>query len=173
MGGLFSKIGEAVSDVATGGLKSIIGVASESISGVLDKFIESPEKKTAASLELQRILNEHEEKLVQLQHDREELIVRDTESARAMQIAALQQSDVFSKRFTAVFGAIYTACCFAFFFLLFYKPVPAENKDLINTITGALIISGALAINKFFFGTSKGNEDKNTVITNLSNQLKR
>lgn len=84
--------------------------------------------------------------------------------------AGKNESD-WAKRFVYYFAAVYTLLCFAFFFCLFAVPIPAANKDIMNIITGSLIVGGSVAINKFFFGSTRSNEDKNEVIHNLSNQL--
>lgn len=63
-----------------------------------------------------------------------------------------------------VFGVI------SFDFLLAFKAIPAENKELLYTITGGLNTVAAAIVN-YYFGSSKDKSDqeKATIIENQKN----
>ena len=63
----------------------------------------------------------------------------------------------------AVMGVVFSMGWFA---LLIFKDFPPENRDMINTITGALITVRLGQIYNYFFGSSKGSSDKTDVINN-------
>lgn len=58
-------------------------------------------------------------------------------------------------------GAVGTVIAFGL--LLFFHPVPGDNKDLVNAVVIASI-NFASAIIGYFFGSSKGSADKNELL---------
>lgn len=84
----------------------------------------------------------------------------DRADARALQVAALQQDDLFSKRF------IYYLAIAVFLFsatvviMLFFMDIPEGNKDVINFILGIIVGTGLTGIFQYFFGSSQGSKDK-------------
>ena len=89
-----------------------------------------------------------------------ELEYQDRADARDLQKVALQQDDLFSKRFIyyltiAVFG--FSALIVL---LLFFVKIPDQNRDVINFILGVVVGTGLTGIFNYFYGSSQGSKDK-------------
>jgi dolichol kinase len=67
----------------------------------------------------------------------------------------------FSKTSIAhILGVIIVVGCFILMYLMTFKPIPAENKDVVNIAVG-FIFGGALAgVTGYFYGASKGDNNK-------------
>jgi hypothetical protein len=95
----------------------------------------------------------------------------DRKSAREMQIAALNQDDIFSKRYayylsTAIFGML-----FVFVILLFFVTIPTGNSEIVYMTFGTFIgIVGTVAA--FFFGSSSGSKEKSDGILKVLGKMK-
>ena len=88
-----------------------------------------------------------------------EMEIADLAVARQMQMEALKQNDVFSKRFVyylsiGVVGFVFIMIC-----ALFFIEIPEDNKTLIDMVFG-IVIGGYTSVMAFFFGSSKGSKDK-------------
>ena len=96
-----------------------------------------------------------------------EMDMQDRADARSLQKAALQQNDIFSKRYiyylaTGVF--IFSAIIVL---LLFFVEIPKENKDVVNFILGVVVGTGLTGIFQYFFGSSKGSKDKSDILASI------
>lgn len=66
---------------------------------------------------------------------------------------------------TNLLGVIIVIGCFLLLYLLQIKPIPAENKDVLNIAIG-FVFGGALAgVVGYFFGASKTRTETNTNTT--------
>ena len=91
-------------------------------------------------------------------------ILDDKKSARDMQIAALGQEDKFSKRFVYYLAVIIISAAILFgASLMFIEEIPEGNKRLVEMFADIFLFSGGLVVIQFFFGSSKGSQDKDTV----------
>ena len=95
-----------------------------------------------------------------------------TANARAMQVTALQQGDVFSKRFVmflatgwSVFTMLYIAC-------ITFMNIPKDNLRFADLVLGFLLGTIVATIINFFFGTSASSSNKNDTITELVKSMK-
>jgi drug/metabolite transporter (DMT)-like permease len=62
-----------------------------------------------------------------------------------------------------ILAALITACFFTVLYLLIYKPMPQENKDVLYLAIGALIgFMGTIVT--YFFGSSKGSAEKTKLL---------
>jgi hypothetical protein len=59
-----------------------------------------------------------------------------------------------------IIAIVYVIMSILFIYVLVFKPVPQENKDLINVL-GGYVIGGVGTVLSFFFGSSKNEADKN------------
>ena len=92
------------------------------------------------------------------------MILDDKKSARDMQIAALNQEDKFSKRFVYYLAIIIISAAILFgTSLMFIEEIPEGNKRLIEMFADIFLFSGGLVVIQFFFGSSKGSRDKDTL----------
>ena len=122
-------------------------------------------------IKLQELQYKHEEFLVEqtlrsreLELEATRLEHQNTDSARTMQIAALNQLDIFSKRFVyylatgwSVFAAIYIGA-------ITFWPIPADNTRFADTILGFLLATVIAVILNYFFGSSNTSKAKDASI---------
>lgn len=102
----------------------------------------------------------------------DEMYLADKKDARAMQQTALEQEDVFSKRFLyyfavgwSLFAAIYLLC-------ITFVTIPTDNISTVQTITGFIMGTLISSIIQFFFGSTKGSKDKDTIAQELLKKIK-
>jgi len=100
--------------------------------------------------------------------ERERLAIQDRDSARTMQNTALDQKDLFSKRFVYYFAAGTTFLSFLSIILLYFVEIPEANKSTIYMALGAIIGTGLTGIFQFFFGSSSGSKEKDSIIGQFS-----
>lgn len=127
--------------------------AFNKVSDLIDKRPDIPADVKEKLLELHKI-------------ELEELkaILDDKKSARDMQIAALSQEDIFSKRFVYYLAIIIISAAILFgTALMFIEEIPEGNKRLVEMFADIFLFSGGLVVIQFFFGSSKGSRDKDTV----------
>ena len=84
----------------------------------------------------------------------------DLADARDLQKVALQQDDVFAKRFIYYLTIGVFSFSAIIVFLLFFIEVPDKNRDVINFILGVVVGTGLTGIFQYFFGSSQGSRDK-------------
>lgn len=88
----------------------------------------------------------------------------DTQGARGMQMTALQQADVFAKRFVYYYASFLSGTTMLYIFLITFLVVPDKNQRLADTILGFLLGSVLATLLQFFFGTSVGSLAKNKLL---------
>jgi hypothetical protein len=88
----------------------------------------------------------------------------DRDSARQMQIAALQQEDLFSKHFIYYFAWYWSVGSTLYFFAVTFAPMPSGGRDFANIILGFLLGTAVATIISFFYGSSKSSKDKTDAI---------
>ena len=86
--------------------------------------------------------------------------VSDKASARAMQVAALQQSDEFSKRFIYNLTWFWSVFAIAYISGITFLDIPEANTRFADTILGFLLGTVIASIFQFFFGSSFGSRRK-------------
>ena len=94
-----------------------------------------------------------------------ELDLKNTEGARKMQIAALNQEDKFSKRFIyylAIFWSLIGAS-----YIFFATFVKVENPHVLDVVLGFLLGTIVATIINFFFGSSGGSKEKTNGLLNI------
>lgn len=88
-------------------------------------------------------------------------------NAREMQQAALGQDDRFSKRFIYYFATAWSLFAMSYLLLITLVDIPADNQRFADTILGFLLGTIIAGIVQFFFGSSKGSQNKDGSITAL------
>jgi hypothetical protein len=66
-----------------------------------------------------------------------------------------------------IFSALIILATLAWFTLLLYKAIPEENRDLVTTAAGVFLGSGWTQILNWWFGSSKGSNDKTEIISKM------
>lgn len=151
-----------VENLIGGGIKG----AFDGIKNLIQTFKMSPEKAADFELEKQKLLAQIEQikltqagQIPQIAAEIEKAILADVQNSRAMQVAALNQDDKFSKRFIYLFTIGYALLSFAFIFCVCFAHIPEENRDIVHMAFGAVVGSGFMMVLSFFFGSSKGARD--------------
>jgi hypothetical protein len=101
-------------------------------------------------------------KIAAQQHERELLAMAygDTANARNMQVEALRQEDVFSKRFIYIFATFWSIFAAGYIGFITFGHIPEDNQRFADTILGFLLGTVVATILQFFFGSSMGSKDK-------------
>jgi uncharacterized membrane protein YwzB len=103
-------------------------------------------------------------KLAEIDLKQFEAEVKDRDGARAMQVAALQQNDWFAKHFIYLFTSVWSIFAMAYFTFVTFGTVPTSGVRMADTILGVLIGTVLTGFFNFYFGSSKGSQDKTTAI---------
>jgi len=90
----------------------------------------------------------------------EKTYAQDRDSARKMQISALQQDDKFAKDFIYWFAIIWSIFSMIYFGMVTFLPLPEHGENFANIILGFLLGTAVAAIFNFFYGSSQGSKDK-------------
>lgn len=142
-----------ISDILTGGVGSLV----ETVVKGAGELITTDKERMAAEIDMER-----------LGIQREEAYLKDTQSAREMHVAALQQDDLFSKRFIYGFAVFWSLFAMVFFMFVTFGDVPEKNLRMADTILGFLIGTAIAGIFNFFLGTTFRSQKKDETISTLA-----
>ena len=84
--------------------------------------------------------------------------LENTKNARELQKIALQQDDLFSKRFIYYLAIFWSVICSIYFFLATFTEV--VNEEMADIILGFLLGTVSGTVINFFFGSSSGSKEK-------------
>jgi hypothetical protein len=121
----------------------------------------------------------HEEELLKIKQeddrisaDLEKAYLGDVDSARKMQIAALQQEDVWSKRFLYIFSTVWSLFAFGYIYMITFTVIPQQNVRFADTILGFLLGTIIATMFGFFYGSSitsrNSHESANRIAENIT-----
>jgi len=113
-----------------------------------------------------------EEKLRELDLEYAKLHLENVKGARDMQTAALNQSDVFSKRFIYYFAAFWSVSAVVYIGFITFATIPAPNIRFADTIIGFLLGTVVATILNFFYGTSKSSQDKTEKMAEMAKEMR-
>ena len=99
-------------------------------------------------------------KLAQIDLETMKVEQANTADARAMQVAALQQSDVFSKRFPMYLTAFWSLCAAVYIGFITFSIIPDPNVRFADTILGFILGTVIATMLNFWFGSSIGSKEK-------------
>lgn len=88
----------------------------------------------------------------------------DIASARSMQVAALAQDDVFSKRFVYYFAAAWSLFTMLYFSFVTFVPLAPAGQRVADTILGVLITTVLGSMIAYFYGSTKGSAEKTRLL---------
>lgn len=142
-----------LSDLMTGGVGSIVKEVGE----VAGQFITTDKERMAAEAEMERIGVE-----------REQAYLADVQDARHLQVAALQQDDLFSKRFIYWFSIGWSVFAMAFMLTTTLCDIPKENQRTVDTIIGFLLGTAIASIFNFFLSSTLASRHKDSTISDLA-----
>ncbi len=156
-----------LADVIKNAFSGATGGFLQGASDIIGKIVKDPNEMAQVNEQLKALADKHQETMAQLAEEQYEAQLKDTDSARQMEIAALKQESWFAKNQIHLLAISVTA---GFFGLLTYMvkfDVPAANKDILNIMLGSLGTAW-VSIVGFYFGSSKGSDDKNKIIDKLA-----
>lgn len=107
------------------------------------------------------------QKLRELDFEYAKLNQANTANARSMQIVALQQNDVFSKRFIMYLATFWSICAAVYIGCITFAAIPVANVRFADTILGFLLGTIIATILNFFFGSSADSRKKTDALTGL------
>lgn len=84
-----------------------------------------------------------------------------TADARDMQKVALQQSDIFSKRFTMYLTTFWSVAATVYIGFITFSVIPDKNIRFADTILGFILGTVVATLLNFWFGSSIGSKEKN------------
>ena len=99
-------------------------------------------------------------KLAQIDLETLKMQYANTADARAMQVAALNQSDVFSKRFTMYLTAFWSIAAVLYVGFITFGVIPDKNVRFADTILGFILGTVVATMLNFWFGSSIGSKEK-------------
>lgn len=111
----------------------------------------------AKAMEFQKALMDNETELVRMH-------LAEVQDARKMQIAALGQDDLFSKRFVYYFAAAWSAFAMLYFLGVTFIPIPPEGTRVADTILGVMISSVIGVMFAYFYGSTRGGTEKSRLL---------
>lgn len=141
---LATAVAGPLGGIAVSAIAKQFGV-EDSIAAVTKAVIEDPE----AALKLAQI------DLETLKAD-----YANTADARAMQVAALNQSDVFSKRFTMYLTAYWSVAATIYIGFITFSVIPDKSVRFADTILGFILGTVLATMLNFWFGSSIGSKEK-------------
>lgn len=105
------------------------------------------------------------------QVEMEKAYLADMADARAMQVAALNQEDLFSKRFVYVFAAAWSIFTMIYATAItFFPPITEAGKANAATIIGFLLGTAVASIFSYLYGSTKGSAEKTRLLAQSTQQ---
>jgi hypothetical protein len=135
-------------------------VVKEIIAGA-DSLFTSKEERAELEIKLTEAVNKHVEALRTADLEEVKAHLADTDSARQMQITALQQEDKFSKRFIYYLASFVLLSSTGFGIALTFVEIPEGNRRLIEMFADIYLFAGAIMVLQFFFGNSHKKDKTN------------
>jgi len=133
--------------------------------------IGQPDLTSEDFVKLKQYEMEHEEDLIKLRQEDDKLsfeiekaYLQDVQNARGMQVAALQQSDVFSKRFIYYYAIFWSVASTLYIGFITFGHIPEANIRYADTILGFLLGTIIATIVGYFYGSSRSSQNKDDLI---------
>ena len=137
-----------------------LGIVADAVTKKGKEFVEdklgvelTPDPSPEAVENWKNAAREHERELLQMAYG-------DVANARNMQVEALRQDDLFSKRFIYIFATFWSLFAAAYIAFITFGHIPEDNQRFADTILGFLLGTVVATILQFFFGSSMGSKEK-------------
>jgi hypothetical protein len=98
------------------------------------------------------------------------MMFEDRANARSMQAAALNQNDLFSKRFVYYFATFWSISSALYIAFITFGEIPEANVRFADTILGFLLGTIVATIVQFFFGSSDSSKQKDGALESLASK---
>jgi hypothetical protein len=106
-------------------------------------------------------------KLAQIDLETLKLEQANIADARDMQKVALQQDDVFSKRFTMYLTTFWSVAAVVYIGFITFADIPMSNVRFADTILGFILGTVIATVLNFWFGSSEGSKRKAEILEHL------
>jgi len=133
--------------------------------------IGQPDLTSEDFVKLKQYEMEHEEDLIKLRQEDDKLsfeiekaYLADVQNARGMQVAALQQSDIFSKRFIYYYAIFWSISAVLYIAFITFGEIPEANIRYADTVLGFLLGTIIATIVGYFYGSSRSSYNKDEVL---------
>lgn len=146
------------SDKAAEVAGKVVGVA-QAVTGK-----DSPEEAIAALRADPAKVLDFQQAMAAVQSDVEKAYLQTVLGAQNMQIAALGQDDLFSKRFVYYLAAAWSIFAMLYFLAVTFIPLSPTGQRIADTILGVLISTVLGGIFMFFYGSTKNSHDKTRML---------
>lgn len=136
--------------------QSVVDKGLDYVEGKLGIKLEpdmTPEQVLAIKVEAQK----HEEFLIKEDN-------ANTSNARSLQVSALSQEDVFSKRFIYYLATFWSVVSSVYIGCATFVPIPKGNERVLDTCLGFLLGTIIATITNYFYGTSSSSEAKTRLL---------
>lgn len=133
-----------------GGLKGLGDSAKDIIAQVAENKMTIAE----AQIVFDKEMNRHAEAMEASANEMVKIHLEDVANARALQIAALGQTDLFSRRYIYYLASFIVVSATAFGVMLFFVDVPEHNKRLVEMFSDVYLFGGAMLVLSYFFGAT-------------------
>ena len=168
-------IGKVAPEIAKALGRPVAGIAFDYLSDKLGKkvkavedIVEYIEGATQPQLaDLRKLDQEFLAKMRQMDVDIERINAADRDSARSMQIVALQGNDVFAKRFLYWFAIGWSVVAAIYIVAITFIPIPKDSIRFADINLGFMLGTIVTTIVKFFFGTSSSSSQKTDIMADL------
>lgn len=136
---------------------------------VIEKGVDYVQEKMGVTLKPEEEMTDEDVKCIKeraMQHEEfmTEAEMKDRADARDMQEKAMQSEDPMVRRFIYYFAWFWSGISAAYFFAVTFISLPEGARDFANIILGFLLGTAVAAILQFFYGSSKGSQDKNALM---------
>ncbi|MBS3796710.1 hypothetical protein [Pseudoalteromonas sp. BDTF-M6] len=123
----------------------------------------TPEEALARVQQSEELQNQLKMMLVNRENELDKLAFQNTQSARQMQISALNQDDKFSKRFIYYYAWFWSIVTALYIGLITFTEIPEASTRFADTILGFILGTVVASILNFFFGNSRDNSRRNEI----------
>lgn len=155
--------------LASKGFKAVLDTVGSAVPGVklLDTIKdmvlgESPE------VELTPEERAHFLELMKLEQQALDAQLADIKSAREMQVVALGQEDIFSKRFVYYFISFWSLFCAGFIVTTTLHEIPEPNMRLVDTTQGFILGTAISSMFAFLLGSTLKSQVKDRTISAMA-----
>ena len=174
VGGVAPIVGTALGGPAGGAVGSIIAKALgvEDNADAVGMAVKADPSLIVRIKELEfeahKLDVEAKQKEKQAELDEVNAYLADVQSARNMQIEALKQDDLFSKRYVYYLASFWSIVAMVYIFMITFMTIPAANVRFADTVLGFLLGTIIATVIQYFLGSSKGSADKTVRLSSLA-----
>lgn len=155
-----------IANAAKGLVSGLFG--DKGIGGMVDSLHTSKEEKGEIQAKLETIKNSFETKVTELLLEREKAYLADTQNARDnyTRIQESEKSSWMAKNIMPLLTIVVTVGFFGMLGYMLKYEVPESNERIMDILLGSLGTAWITMVS-FYFGSSKGSEDKQKHIVSM------